>query len=261
MGFSKTKGTMYRSLVSEERPVRIQFWHNFHPLEMIDIKMIWADILIFISFLVTKAPSEGQPSSFIKTDFGHYAQKKKNRLYSFFAHKNTLIFPRLFSHPWKVCLWQSLAWKVHQNYTLRPYWTFQNVPLQRAGNSKILRDQPLPLVPPLGLLLLAQLVLANLALAAAAPPIAAQLLVVVAPSLVVVLPTTFVQIVAPPAPSQLLEEKVIGGSIDFYSQENLRFSVLISEHFPVSRFKYKLPWQRQRFDKDINRALQPWSPF
>ena len=127
-----------------------------------------------------------------------------------------------------------------------------------------MRNQPLPLVPPLGLLLLAQLVLANLALAA--PPIAAQLLVVVAPSLVVVLPTTFVQIVAPPAPRQLLEEKVIGGSIDFSidssSQENLRFSVLISEHFShVSRFKYKLPWQRQRFDKDINRALQPWSPF
>ena len=127
-----------------------------------------------------------------------------------------------------------------------------------------MRDQPLPLVPPLGLLLLAQLVLANLALAA--PPIAAQLLVVVAPSLVVVLPTTFVQIVAPPAPRQLLEEMVIGGSIDFSidssSQENLRFSVLISEHFShVSRFKYKLPWQRQRFDKDINRALQPWSPF
>ena len=126
---------------------------------------------------------------------------------------------------------------------------------------KISRDQPLPLVPPLGLLLLAQLVLATLALAAAAPPVVAQLLVVVAPSLVVVLPTTFVQIVAPPAPRQLLEEKVIGGSIDFSidssSQENLRFSVLISEHFPVSRFKYKLPWQRQRFDKDINRVLQP----
>ena len=93
-----------------------------------------------------------------------------------------------------------------------------------------MRDQPLPLVPPLGLLLLAQLVLANLALAAAAPPIAAQLLVVVAPSLVVVLPTSLVQIVATPAPRQLLEEKVIGGSIDSSSQENLRFSVLISEH-------------------------------
>ena len=103
-----------------------------------------------------------------------------------------------------------------------------------------MRDQPLPLVPPLGLLLLAQLVLATLALAAAAPPVVAQLLVVVAPSLVVVLPTSLAQIVAPPAPSQLLEEKVIGGSIDFYSQENLRFSVLISENFShVSRFKYK----------------------
>ena len=129
-----------------------------------------------------------------------------------------------------------------------------------------MRDQPLPLVPPLGLLLLAQLVLATLALAAAAPPVAAQLLVVVAPSLVVVLPASLVQIVAPPAPRQLLEEKVIGGSIDFSidssSQEILPFSVLISEHFShVSRFKYKLPWQRQRFDKDINRALQPWSPF
>ena len=125
-----------------------------------------------------------------------------------------------------------------------------------------MRDQPLPLVPPLGLLLLAQLVLANLALAAAAPPVVAQLLVVVAPSVIVVLPATLVQIVAPPAPRQLLEEKVIGGSIDFYSQENLCFSVLISEHFNhVSHFKYKLPWQRQRFDKDINRALQPWSPF
>ena len=125
-----------------------------------------------------------------------------------------------------------------------------------------MRNQPLPLVPPLGLLLLAQLVLANLALAAAAPPVVAQLLVVVAPSLVVVLPTSLAQIVAPPAPSQLLEEKVIGGSIDFSidssSQEHLRFSVLISEHFShVSRFKYKLPWQRQRFDKDINRVLQP----
>ena len=124
---------------------------------------------------------------------------------------------------------------------------------------KILRDQPLPLVPPLGLLLLAQLVLAT-------PLVVAQLLVVVAPGLVVVLPATLVQIVAPPAPRQLLEEKVIGGSIDFSndssSQENLRFSVLISEHFShVSCFKYKLPWQRQRFDKDINRALQPWSPF
>jgi len=52
---------------------------------MIDIKMIWADILIFISFLVTKAPSEGQPSSFIKTEFGHFAQKKKNRLYTVFC--------------------------------------------------------------------------------------------------------------------------------------------------------------------------------
>ena len=97
-----------------------------------------------------------------------------------------------------------------------------------------MRDQPLPLVSPLGLLLLAQLVLANLALAAA-PPIAAQLLVVVAPSLVVVLPASLVQIVAPPAPRQLLEEKVIGGSINFSidssSQENLRFSVLSSEHF------------------------------
>ena len=97
MGFSKTKGTMYRSLVSEERPVRIQFWHNFHPLEMIDIKMIWADILIFISFLVTKAPSEGQPSSFIKTDFGHFAQKKKNRL-EVFLHTKTLSFFLASSH-------------------------------------------------------------------------------------------------------------------------------------------------------------------
>ena len=124
---------------------------------------------------------------------------------------------------------------------------------------KILRDQPLPLVPPLGLLLLAQLVLAT-------PLVVAQLLVVVAPGLVVVLPATLVQIVAPPAPRQLLEEKVIGGSIDFSndssSQENLRFSVLISEHFShVSCFIYKPPRQRQRFDKDINRALQPWSPF
>ena len=126
-----------------------------------------------------------------------------------------------------------------------------------------MRDQPLPLVPPLGLLLLAQLVLPTLALATAAPPIAAQLLVVVAASLVVVaLPTSLAQIVAPPAPRQLLEEKVIGGSIDSSSLEDLRFSVLISEHFcHVSRFKYKLPWQRQRFDKDINRALLPWSPF
>ena len=98
MGFSKTKGTMYRSLVSEERPVRIQFWHNFHPLEMIDIKMIWADILIFISFLVTKAPSEGQPSSFIKTEFGHFAQKKKNRLYTVFLHTKTLSFLLASSH-------------------------------------------------------------------------------------------------------------------------------------------------------------------
>ena len=108
--------------------------------------------------------------------------------------------------------------------------------------------------------------LANLALAAAAPPVVAQLLVVVAPSLVVVLPTSLVQIVATPAPRQLLEEKVIGGSIDFSidssSQENLRLSVLISEHCNhVSRFKYKIPWQRQRFDKNINRALQPWSSF
>ena len=65
-----------------------------------------------------------------------------------------------------------------------------------------MRDQLLPLVPPLGLLLLAQLVLATAAL-----PVAAQLLVVVAPSLVVVLPTSLVQIVAPAAPRQLLEEK------------------------------------------------------
>ena len=129
-----------------------------------------------------------------------------------------------------------------------------------------MRDQPLPLVPPLGLLLLAQLVLPTLALAADAPPVVAQLLVVVAPSLVVVLPATLVQIVAPTAPCQLLEEKVIGGSKDFSIypsfQENLRFSDLISEHFShVFRFKYKPPWQRQRFDKDINRALEPWSPF
>ena len=67
---------------------------------MIDLKMIWADILIFICFIVqchSKAPSEGQPSSFIKTDFGHFAQKKKNRL-EVFLHTKTLSFFLASSH-------------------------------------------------------------------------------------------------------------------------------------------------------------------
>merc|ERR1712223_616896 len=38
----------------------------------------------------------------MKTDFRHFAEKKT-------FHRFRLIFPRPFSHPWKVCLWRSLV--------------------------------------------------------------------------------------------------------------------------------------------------------
>ena len=237
-----------------------------------DPKTVRSDI--FIRSYVFNGPFIRATKQFYKNRLQASCTKKenntfyKNRLQGFCREKTLhcfrLIFPRLFSHPWKVCLWRSLVWKKHQNHTskLSKCPPSESWVSKKIGNSKYL-----------GPLFIFQITknqptfCSSYGLASPCPACAchrrlSRCCSIACCSCSQLCCCSFYLACSNCCPGRPAPAPRGKGSIDSSSQENSLFSVLISEHFSnVSRFKYKLPWQRQRFDKDINRALQPWSPF
>ena len=114
-----------------------------------DPKFVRAGILI--RSYVFNGPFIRATKQFYKNRLQAFCTKKenntfyKNRLQGFCReetlHCFRLIFPRLFSHPWKVCLWRSLVWKKHQNHTslLSKCPPSESTVSKKIGNIEIFR--------------------------------------------------------------------------------------------------------------------------